>query len=48
MSKERKNMLCTKVSLHGYSSVGNIQGNCEGKVDNVEVRASVIVITQFV
>jgi hypothetical protein len=41
-------MLCTKASLHGYSSVGNIQGDSEGKVDNVAVTVSAIVITQFV
>ncbi len=32
--KEHKNVLCTKASLHGYSSFGNIS---EGNVDIVEV-----------
>ena len=41
-------MTWTKGSLHGYSSFGNIQGDCEGKVVNVEVTVSVIVITKFV
>ena len=41
-------MLCTKASLHYYSSFGNIQSDSEGKVDNVEVTVSVIVITKFV
>jgi len=40
-------MLCTKANLHGYSSVGNIQGDSEEKVDNVVVTLSVFVITQF-
>ena len=33
-SEEHKNVLCTKVSLHGYNSFGNIS---EGNVDIVEV-----------
>jgi len=41
-------MLCTNASLYGYSSVGNIQGDFEGKSDHVEVTVSAIVITQFV
>jgi hypothetical protein len=41
-------MLCTKASLHGYSSVGNIQSDSEGKVDDVVVTVSAIVITECV
>jgi hypothetical protein len=41
-------MLCTKASIYGYSSVGKTQSDSEGKVDNVEVTVSVIVIIQFV
>jgi len=41
-------MFCTKASLHGYSSGGNVQSDSEGKVDNVVVTVSAIVITQFV
>jgi len=41
-------MLCTKASLNGYSSVGNIQGDSEGTVDNGEVTVSAIVKTQAV
>jgi len=37
-------MLCTKASLHDYSSFGNIQSDPEGKVDNIEVTVSVNVI----
>jgi hypothetical protein len=40
-------MSCTKASLHGYSSVGNIRSDSEGKFDNVEVTVTVIVMTQF-
>jgi hypothetical protein len=36
------NMFCSKASLHGYSSVGNEQGDSKGKVDNVGVRVSVL------
>jgi hypothetical protein len=41
-------MLWTKVSSHDYSSFDNIQSDSEGKVDNVEMTVSVIVITKFV
>jgi len=41
-------MLCNKADLRGYSSFGNIQSDSEGKVDNVEVTVSVIVITKLV
>ena len=41
-------MFWTKASLYGYSSVGNIQGDSEGKVYDVAVTVSAILITQFV